>query len=397
MRDRWCVHSYYSLCPWAPDGSGRLLVAGADLGRQIAEVFVLDSDGAVIDRFGKNAPFESFWHTGFWQSWSHDARYVYYQAGTLKAPAAVRRELATGDEVRVEGDLEGIPPSGEPGITGSHGLLYAAGYGNNQCQPELAPVPFQARDHHGIYRISFDPPGNELLVTTQQILEQHPNRAQLEEADRDIRQRLGGDDGLTLMTYCVRWNRQGTRFLFFFGNHSVAGSVPERGEPRIKSIFTADRDFSEVHLANELSFSKGGHWSWHPDGEHIVGYGPDPDDPDKSCMAQVRYDGTGYRKLVDQGSGHPSISPRDHNLAVSDLPTVPGKLNFFDLRTGEIVHQHTVERTFNLDTAAGGSTRKPDRVCLHPVFNHAGDKVLINTMPGRHAAVAEVVVPELDG
>ena len=27
----WCVHSYYTLPPYAPDGSGRLLISGVDL------------------------------------------------------------------------------------------------------------------------------------------------------------------------------------------------------------------------------------------------------------------------------------------------------------------------------------------------------------------------------
>ena len=46
-------------------------------------------------------------------------------------------------------------------------------------------------------------------------------------AEKELQSRLGAHDGLTLMLYCVRWNRQGTRFLFYFGNHCV---VKERGD-----------------------------------------------------------------------------------------------------------------------------------------------------------------------
>ncbi|NLB41892.1 MAG: hypothetical protein GX815_06460, partial [Clostridiales bacterium] len=43
--DRWCVHSYYTLCPYAPDGSGRILIAGADLDSKFGEVLILSADG----------------------------------------------------------------------------------------------------------------------------------------------------------------------------------------------------------------------------------------------------------------------------------------------------------------------------------------------------------------
>jgi hypothetical protein len=50
VENRWCVHSYYTLCPYAPDGSGRLLLAGADLATNQGEVLILSSEGEVLDR-----------------------------------------------------------------------------------------------------------------------------------------------------------------------------------------------------------------------------------------------------------------------------------------------------------------------------------------------------------
>ncbi|MFW6293680.1 MAG: hypothetical protein ACOC7V_15345, partial [Spirochaetota bacterium] len=228
--DRWMIHAYYTISPFAPDGSGRIIAAAADLDapEPTGEVVILDRDGVVIDRFGRNKATPSFWHTGFWQSWSPDARFVYYQAGTMMRPTVVRRELSTGEQVTVEGDMEGLPPSGEPGVSCSHGLLYAAGYGDGRYKPDQAPIPFQARDRHGISVVSFDPPKHELVLSTQQVLELHPDRDRILEAEREIKQRLGPEEGLTLMTYCVRWNPAGDRCLFYFGNHCVA---KERGEP----------------------------------------------------------------------------------------------------------------------------------------------------------------------
>ena len=145
VQDRWCVHSYYTLSPYAPDGSGRLLLAGGDLDNGIGEVIVLSSEGAVLDRFGQTALHSGFFHTGLWQTWSPDGKYLFYQSGTLKRPLVIRRELDTGDEQTVEGDMEGAPPQGEPIISGLMGMLYAAGYGYDKYQAELAPVPFHRR------------------------------------------------------------------------------------------------------------------------------------------------------------------------------------------------------------------------------------------------------------
>ena len=54
LPDRWCLHSYYSLCPYAPDGSDRILLAGADLTvshfeRVIVRVKELARDGGTAE------------------------------------------------------------------------------------------------------------------------------------------------------------------------------------------------------------------------------------------------------------------------------------------------------------------------------------------------------------
>ena len=82
----WCVHSYYTLSPYAPDGSGRILVSGADLDGDTTRVYILSPDGEVLARFGEGKPDTNFYHTGSWQTWSPDARYVYYQGGDMKNP-----------------------------------------------------------------------------------------------------------------------------------------------------------------------------------------------------------------------------------------------------------------------------------------------------------------------
>jgi len=391
VQGRWCVHSYYTVSPYAPDGSGRLLLAGGDLDRQTGEVLVLGAGGEVLTRFGRTALHSGFFHTGLWQTWSPDGRYVYYQAGTLNRPLIVRHDLVTGDELTQAGDMEGAPPSGEPLVSGLMGMLYAAGYGYDLFQPELAPVPFLQRREHGLFRYMFEPNRSSLVLSVAEVLERHPDRARILESESELRTRLGSAEGLTLMCYCVRWNPDGSRLLFYFGNHCVHAS---RKEPKLTYIFTADRELRDLHLAVDLSYGRSGlHWSWHPDGEHLLGYGPDPQDPAGMCLAQVHYDGSDYRKISEHRSGgHPSVSPADYNLLVTDESSNPGAVAFIDTRTGEVIRRIYLPRVFGEREPSG---RNRFRVCLHPVFSPDGRKLIVNTMPGEHATVCELDVAEV--
>lgn len=395
--DRWSLHSYYTLCPYAPDGSGRILAAGADPDEGRAEVFVLSPEGEVVDRFGWQPTTPSFWHTGFWQSWSPDARWVYYQSGSLEKPESVRRDLSTGSEIRIAGDLEGIPPSGEPGLSCGHGLLYAAGYGDGKWKPEQAAVPFLARGRHGISKLSFETGEEKLVLSTQEILDRHPHRSRLLEAEKEIQARLGPEEGLTLMTYCVRWNRQGTRFLFYFGNHCV---VKERGEPKLAYVFTADREMKDIRLALDLSFGRDGvHWSWQPDGKTLIGYGPRTDGRPGVGIAEVGYDGEGYRMLAahetGHGARHPSVSPTDPDLIVTDeITETGGAVVFLSRSTGREIHRVELPKFRGESEPAG---RNPLRICHHPVFRPDGRAVLCNTLPGCRGTLAEIEIQSLNG
>ncbi|MBN2712258.1 MAG: hypothetical protein JXR97_07445 [Planctomycetes bacterium] len=385
----WTLHSYYTMNPWAPDGSGRLLLSGGDLESKTGQIMIVDADGKVTDRIAQGTPLtESYWHTGFWQGWGPNVENVYYQAGTLKQPQMVRHNLATGKEERLEGGMQGNPPHGEPIISGLLGMLYGAGYGTGVYNKDLFPVPIEQREKHGLFSYDFNRRSRELTLSVQQILEAHPDYERLCEEDVNMRKRLGDGEGLTLMLYCLRWNRQGTRCLFFFGNHCV---VKERGEPKITYVMTADRELNNTQVAVDISFDKRGvHWGWHADGEHLVGYGPKPDETGKTCLAQVKYDGTGYREISSHASGgHPSICPADHNLIVTDEGGIPGRVVFIDARDDTVVAETSPGRVYG-DKEPGG--RNPYRVCHHPVFSDDGRTVLVNTINGPLAQVALINV-----
>lgn len=387
--DKWSVHSYYTLNPYAPDGSGRLLFAAGDFETGTGKVYIADNDGKVVDSFGENKYSSSFFHTGFWQTWSPDCRFVYYQSGTNTVPYIVRRELSTGLETRVAGDMEGAPTDGGPIVSGFMGMLYAAGYGTLEYHPEDAPFPFQARNEHGLFQYDMDKGTRKLILSVNDVLNSHVHKNRLLETDREMKQIYGQNDGLTLMCYCLRWNRQGDRCLFYFGNHTVKNV---RREPRIGYVFTANRDFTELHMAVDLSYNRPGvHWGWHPDGKHLLGYGPVPGDETKMCLAMVNYDGTGYTKISKvQTGGHPSISPADYNLIVTDSRKTPdgqGQLLFIDKRSDEI------KKCFHIpckNREAVPPGRNRHFICHHPVFNADGSKLLFNVMCGENSQLYEL-------
>lgn len=386
--NRWCLHSYYTISPYAPDQSGRMLIAAVDVESGEGEVLVLSRDGEVLNRFGRQPVKDTgFYHTGFWQTWSADTKYVYYQKGTWSSPQMVKYELASGEESVIDGDMQGAPPFGEPIISGLSGMLQACN-SNGVYSPELAPMPFQDRGKHGLFQYSFMTGQEELVLSVEQVLKNHPYREKLLASEQELKVRLGRDEGLSLMLYCVRWSPKGDRFLFFFGNHNV---VPARGEPRLGYVFTADRDLSEIHLAVDLSYGKPGlHWSWHPDGERLIGYGPDPEDESQMCLAMVRFDGSEYKKVSSHHSGgHPSVSPVDWNLFVTDSYDDYGELAFIDIRTDTIVRQIRLPRKYGENPQKG---RNRHWVDLHPVFSPDGRHVLVNCFQEGLSVLAEVNV-----
>jgi hypothetical protein len=352
-------------------------------------VFLLDAQGEVLDRFGEAGVTEaSFFHTGRWQTWSADARFAYYTAGTLKHPQVVRRELASGAEETIDGDLEGASPADAPLLSGLLGMLHAAGDGTGRYEPEASPVPFQDRSAHGLFQHSFDPPRSRLALSVDAVLAEHPDRDSLLRLDSQVRAETG--EGLSLMTYCVRWSPDGTRLLFYFGNHLA---FIGRGEPRVAHVMTSTPDLRDLRVALRLGEGRPGvHWSWQPDGEHLIGYGPDPDDLQRMCLAEVRFDGTGYRRLSEHDSGgHPSVSHVDPDLIVTDEPTdAGGAVVFLSRRTGGIVRRIELPR-FRPGSEVRGRSRL--HVDHHPVFSPDGAVVHANVLPDEQARIAVLEAP----
>ena len=379
--NRWSIHSYYTISPYAPDKSGRLLLSGADLETGIGEVYILGADGKVLDRFGKNRVFSPFYHTGFWQTWSHDAKTVFYQAGTPDKPKIAAYDTISGRNVEMPGDMEGAPPFDMPVLSGLMGMIYACGYADGKYHPENAPVPFGERDRHGIFENNVYKNTSELKLSINDIIRCAGMEEKFAALDRDVEKRLGKGELMTLMAYCVRWNRQGDRFLFYFGNHCTDR---KRREENITMIFTGKRDFSELRLALDLSGKKSCHWSWHPDGRRIIGYA---ETDNKVCLCSVNCDGSDFHKISNNDTcGHPSICCADHNLLVTDNYEKTGKVQLIDLQTDSVIREFCVPRVFG-DIEPRG--RNPYRICNHPCFSEDGKKLIVNALPNSFARLWE--------
>ncbi len=389
-KDHWCLLSYYTVCPEAPDGSGRVLMGAADLKEGKGYVAIMDKDGQLLETFGGVPLDQNFWHTGLWQSWSPDAKYVYYQSGTsYDHPAVTRRELATGKEIRMEGaDMEGAPTGDALITSGLLGMLYAAGYGDTCFHPEKAPIPFAQRDKHGLFTYDFETGKRELKLSVQQIKDSL-NDPRLDAWDREQLEKTG--DLTTLMAYCLRWSPDGKKCMFHFGNHCVDR---RRGEPKIMYILTANADLSDVKLALDLCGQKTGvHWSYQADCEHLIGYGWMPENPAKSCLMEVRDDGTEYRPLSHAltGGGHPSRHPQYPHLLLTDR--YQGKLStvrLVDSRTGEVLW--TMDQPESTRPVEPG--RNPSHVDNHPVFTRDGKGVWMNRMADDLSQLIRVELPE---
>ena len=388
LNDGWSLLSYYTTCPEAPDGSGRVLYAAADMRKKKGYVVIADENGAVLDKFGGTPLSGSFWHTGLWQSWSPDCRYVYYQSGSGARPSVTRRELSAGVEVTIEGaDMEGAPTGNAKVTSGLLGMLYAAGYGDGHFYPDMAPVPFMRRDRHGLFVYDFDTGSSRLALSVEEIMEivHDPRLAQW---DREQKQKTG--DLTTLMAYCLRWSPDGKKCMFHFGNHCVD---KKRGEPKIMYILTADADLGNVRLALDLNGARTGvHWAYEPDGEHLVGYGWRDGHPGTMYLSEVRDDGAGYHALSDivTGGGHPSLHPHRRDLAVTDNFGEKGTIAIVDLNGDTVVW-----KTFQ--PQSGGAVvpgRNPSHVDNHPVFSRDGRSLWFNRMENGLSQLVRMELPE---
>ena len=381
--NQWTISSYYTLSPVAPDGSGRIVAA-------ICSVSILDDDGKVLANFGHRKAESMFYHTGSWESWSPDCRYIYYQSGTLAEPSVSRYDIEKQTSMTVKGvDLEGAPSFGEPILGGLPGMIYGAGYGYGVYNPSLCPIPFEERDRHGIFEFGFDGNPPNLAYSINDFLDIHPMRDELLALDKELQEKYNRVCGLTLMAYCVRFSPNGEHFLVYFGNHCV---VPERNEPRVSHIFYGRKGSRKLNFAFDAS-SKGCHWSIQNDGSLMGFTAVDGDDTshiyrfDPATKKMTRLASPKF------GGGHPTCSPTRPDICVND-ENGPQCVRLWDTKTISVID------TIDLQCRVPGTEiercgRNEKRCCHHPRFTPDGKYILSNFIDENNlCAIAKIKVPE---
>jgi hypothetical protein len=218
---------------------------------------------------------------------------------------------------------------------------------------------------------------SRLLVSIREILER---------ADPPVR--LENPDACEIYGFHSKFNPQGTRLMLSIRAYPVTDEprmdafTNSRGKVRFAWV-TMPPEGGDIHCAvGPEEWEKGGHHAtWFPDGEHIsmnlrI-------DRDVLRFVQVRYDGTGLSRMLDDvpGSGHPTVHA-DGRHVLSDTyaqePTSFGDgtipLRWVDLKTGDetaLVRIHTL-------TPQQQSTHSVLRVDPHPAWDTSYQWVAFN-------------------
>jgi hypothetical protein len=83
----------------------------------------------------------------------------------------------------------------------------------------------------------------------------------------------------------------------------------------------------------------------------------------------------------------------DRDVIVTDeITDTGGAVVFFSRKTGLEIGRVNLPKFIGDSEPEGRNTL---RVCHHPVFDHTGERVLCNSLPGRDAVLAEIDVKQV--
>jgi hypothetical protein len=92
-----------------------------------------------------------------------------------------------------------------------------------------------------------------------------------------------------------------------------------------------------------------------------------------------------------RSGGHPSVSPLDNDLILTDEggPGGCGNVVFISRKSGSVIKKVSLPKYVDEVEASG---RNPSRVCHHPVFDHSGRYLLANSLPGAEAVLNQIEI-----
>ncbi len=350
----WCVtpegsglHRFFDTSPISPSGRYLAVLRFPDQLRfnrpgDLAEIVVIDLHTAEEISITPTRGWEP--QLGANINWGTDDESLFYNDVDTKSwtPIVVRLNPLNGEKRTYEGSIYRISPDGKTIICANTVTMRRtqAGYGV-VIPDELVPRNYGFRKDDGLYTIDTDTGVRKLLVSLNDIMDKAQPRIDKETYAQG-----------ELYGFHCKYNPQGDRLIFTMRWYQSEETQPWNQISRHLNfwVLTMKPDGTDICVAvGPEEWVKGGHHiNWFPDGEHLsMNLAIDGDK--KLKLVQVRYDGTGLRKIIDSipGSGHPTIHTNGRHILTDTYEgepvaygdgTVP--LRWIDLQTQ--TEQHIV-------------------------------------------------------
>lgn len=260
----------------------------------------------------------------------------------------------------------GIYKASPDGKRAAHANLTAmrrtqSGYGV-VIPDEQVPRNSGLAENDGLYVLDLETGQDRLLISIKDCVQRANPRSDFNDLiDHEV------------YGFHCKWNAQGSRLMFSL--RAFPASIPRPFNKRTAfDVYTMDNEARDIRLAIPAREWKkrGHHTNWFPDGESLS-MNLDIDEEGVMRFVQVRFDGSGLRKILEHaiGSGHPTLHPDGRHILTDAYPyepvafgdgTVP--LRWIDMKDGT---EQTVAR-MRAETKES-NTNPSLRVDPHPAWD----------------------------
>jgi hypothetical protein len=336
------VHAYYDLYPESPDG--RRIVYSRFDGPIPGPVRVVVADRDGGPSRDVSAVVEGIGHVGASPRWLSDTRISHYEAPPSRGGhRSCIIDLATGERETVEGALRMFSDVNQKAIL------------------QVSDRPENAPGGDALDCLDLTTGRRFRLLETEAAFGLHPDTV----AGRIPR------DQVSLTN--PKWSPDGRRLLAVFTNENRRRA--DDPTPRLKSIFTADADGSNLRFLGDF----GDHPMWSPDGCYVYAHCRGADG--KRQLVAFDVDG-GRRVILDDCPGiHSHLHPDGRRLACDAMRRPQAGLSqliLLDVQTGKRDVLATFEHP-QTDHTAGYH--------IHPAWSRDGRRLYFNASEGGRRGV----------
>ncbi len=344
---RFSVHAYYDICPESPDGRHLVYFRfDGDLPGP-GEVVVAEPDGSnprVVGRSTLGNP-----HVGAYQQWLDDETVAF---NDVRDGRPVTRMVSIGGEVLDElpSGLRMVHPASRRGLVPVRWAYSCFGL-------DAAGVD------DGVDVLDFQSGAVRRLLSVGQAIETHPKR---DAYDAGIWATVGLGH--------TKWSGDGSLFMFVMKNEGARRKNPDL--PRIKSIFTADRDGRDLTC---LAEAFGHHPGFSADGRAV--YASGTFDQGAPGLTVYPVDGAEPYVLEVGRCGHPTLD-RDAGRILTDLEHDPEKdrasVLLYDVSSGGRQTLATFAQPFARHGGTPPFTPPQAKSDPHPAWSRDKSRVYFN-------------------